>query len=576
MFVLLKSFFRPHRRVLAIAASLILISRVCTFVGPACLGHIINELNKRRTVPDLAILAITMVTALAIEIRTSQYGSRKLAFAANEIGAEIRSSLQSHVLQLPASFFDSERLGSLVSTIIGDTQHLQSMLGETIATRAIKLFESLLGLAYLYFLSPTLAAVGTVLIAAGILWTAQACRKVVPLSRHHKAESVHCAALSTDLVNGIRTIKGHTTEAYHSELFAKVCKQLAETSVHLHEAVTSSYGQGSFFLGFSVPVTIALGTELVLHRGLSVGDLAIYMVVLWRILWPFMDMLALSTDIAAGYAGIERICAILAHPIETAGSAKTHCPTNILGHIEMREICFSYNNHFALRKFNCKFSPGTINALVGPSGSGKSTVLSLLAGFYQPTAGTVLIDGLPLSSLDMSSYRRHVAYVHQNSFIFPGTIRENILIADPHASEDRLRFACETAGISTMFEDVSLLESRDMGEQGMRFSGGQRQRIAIARALLKDPAILLLDEATANLDVRADTLIQRALVNLMRSRTTIIVAHRLSTIRHADQIIVLGDGEIVGVGTHTSLLHNNAHYRSLYDEEFWIAEHLGA
>ncbi|HLI76394.1 MAG TPA: ABC transporter ATP-binding protein, partial [Acidobacteriaceae bacterium] len=510
---LLQRFLRPHARLLAYAIALIILSRLCGLVGPACLGHVLNEFTTRQGVPDLLLLTTVLVAALALEIRSSQLGSRKLAAVSNEVGSSIRSSLQDHVLHLPASFFDSERLGTLVSTVIGDTQQLQSILGETIAARVVKLFESLLGLTYLFFLSPLLASAGALLIAIGVLWTARGSRKVISLSRRQKTEASNCAALSTDLVNGIRTIKGHTAEAHHAGLFTVASRQLARTSIRLHEAVTAAYGQGSFFVGLTVPVTIGLGTRLVLRHELAVGSFVAYTVVLWRILWPFMDLLALSTDLAAGYAGVERIDALFRKPVDTGeGQGRIQCPASLRGRLTLQDVSFTYGDRPTLHGLTCTFEPGTINALVGASGAGKSTVLSLLAGFYQPTSGSICVDGRPLSSLDMPSYRRRLAYVHQNSFIFPGSIRDNILIADPHASEERLRTACRSAGIDPFLDDLPLLSSRDMGEQGARFSGGQRQRIAIARALLQDPTILLLDEATANLDLQADTCIQRALV----------------------------------------------------------------
>jgi ABC-type bacteriocin/lantibiotic exporter with double-glycine peptidase domain len=575
IFYLFHRYMRPHAKGFTSAAFATVISRVCSFAGPVCLGHVLNELASGRNISDLGFLTAGLVAALIVEIRLSQIGSRKLASVASRIGVSMRSSLQGHILCLPVAFFDSERLGSLVSTIMDDTYRVESILGESVAARVVKLFESALGLGYLFLLSPRLASTTTVLIAAGVLWTGRGCRKVVPLSRRHRSEWASCAAICTDLINGVRTIKGHTAEKHHGDLFTSSCSHAAQTSLHLKKTITSVYGQGSFLVGLTVPVTIAIGAELVLRHSLTIGSLVSYTVVLWRILWPFMDLLALSTDLAAGYAGMERISTLLKLPVEGSEQSKgIICPDAISGRIELRNASFSYDNRLTLRSLNCSFVPGTINALVGASGAGKSTMLSLLAGFYQPTTGAVLVDGLPLASLNIRSYRRHVAYVHQHSFIFPGSIRENILIADPHASEERLRCACEAAGIDSLLEDISSLASREMGEQGTRFSGGQRQRIAIARALLKNPAILLLDEATANLDVRADTLIQRALVTLMQGRTTIIVAHRLSTIRHADQIVVLHEGEVVGLGRHASLLRSNAYYRSLYDEEYWLAEHL--
>ena len=300
---------------------------------------------------------------------------------------------------------------------------------------------------------------------------------------------------------------------------------------------------------------------------MSLGAFTAFTFVFWRLMWPVLNLVNVGERVLEGAVSIERVVELLRHPREETERAATVSLSRIKGTIEFDHVSFSYESgHFSLRDISFELQPGTTTALVGPSGVGKSTIMALLAGFYKPGQGAIRIDGIDLSAIHLDSYRKQVALVQQRCFLFPGSIRDNVRLSRPSATENELDEALQAVGISSWAEESAAEGCSRVGEQGTKLSGGQQQRVSIARAFLANPQVLLLDEATSNLDLESEAGIQRSLRQLMRNRTTLIIAHRLSTIRNADQILVLDSGEIIERGSHEELMQFGVRYPKLYED----------
>lgn len=559
--------FRPYRALFLFGAMLMAVSRLCGLVAPASIKYLIDEFLKNGLAAHIWLATVAIACALAIDVITSRYGSRHLARATNNFTSDLRATLMQRVLVLPMKYFEDSRLGALVSSIIHDTEGIRLIIGENTAARILRVFEAVIGTLYLLYLSPSLTAVSLLCIVCGVLIPAFGCRAVLPLSRESRKLASAFSALSTDLVNGVRTIKSHVIENWQGSLYKKASQEVSDAAILLRDRVVVTYAQGAFVLGLTVPLVAFLGMRAVIAHQLSVGAFAAFTAVLWRVLWPFMDLISIGADVTAGLASLERVASLLREEPEGREPLRIVKPASFSGHFVAENLSFAYSHRPVLHDLNFEIMPGKATALVGRSGSGKSTLMALLAGLYCPTSGSLQIDGQDSSSLDLAHYRKRIAYVNQQPFIFAGSIRDNLIIANPGASEQQIVRACRMAGIDLFLAELEDGLDSPLGEQGIRLSGGQRQRIAIARAILSDPDVLLLDEATAHLDSESDALIQQSLAQLMQGRTTVIIAHRLSTISHAHQILVLDQGRIAERGDHESLLQMNGHYTHLYQLE---------
>lgn len=558
---------RPYRVLFVSGALLMAVSRLCGLVAPASIKYLIDAFLKNGFVSNIWLPTLAIAAALAIDVTASRYGSRQLASATNAFTADLRTVLMQRVLALPMKYFEESRLGALVSSIISDTEGVRLIVGENTAARILRVFEAVVGTLYLLYLSPSLTAISLVCIVCGVLIPAYGCRAVLPISREHRRLVTAFSAFSTDLINGVRTIKSHVIEDWESKLYKKASQEVSDAAIQLRDRVVVTYAQGAFVLGLTVPLVTFLGIRAVVNHQLSVGAFAAFTAVLWRVLWPFMDLISIGTDVTAGLASLERVASLLREEPELRETPQSVKPPSFSGHFVGENISFAYSQRPVLHDLSFEILPGQVTALVGRSGSGKSTLMALLAGLYSPTIGSLRIDRHDLSTLDLAHYRKRIAYVNQHPFMFGGSIRDNLIIANPEASKEDILRACRMAGIDLFLEELEGGLDASLGEQGIKLSGGQRQRIAIARAILSNPDVLLLDEATAHLDIESDALIQQSLVQLMQGRTTVIIAHRLSTISHAQQILVLDDGRIAERGNHESLLRINGHYTHMYQVE---------
>lgn len=557
---------QPHVRLLGIGAALMSASRLCGLVAPYCIKYLIDAVNGA-AVPQLYAATAAITIALAADVAASRAGAHCLARATNRFIADLRAALLRRILNMPVRALEDRRLGALVSNVMDDGEGVRLLIGEATTSRMLRMFEAIAGTIFLAWLSPALTLTTLACIAAGVTVAARGCRAALPLSRRHRELNSEFSAMATDLVNGARVIKAHAGEERQSDSCQAEARKLADVAVSLREHVTSSYARGSFLLGLCLPLTAFQGIRAVLHHQLTIGALAAFTALLWRVLWSFMDLIAIGADLSTGFTALERVTELLRQPLELPATLRLHSLSTIRGSFTARNLWFGYAERPVLRGLAFEIAPGSVTAIVGRSGSGKTTLMGLLAGFYRPDHGSLEVDGEHLTQVDLREYRRRVAYVQQQAYIFGGTLRSNLLLSNPSASPAAIAEACRLTGISQFCDELENGLDTVLGEQGVKLSGGQRQRVAIARAILADPDVLLLDEVTANLDYDSDATIQHTLAQLMQGRTTVLVAHRLSSVARASQILVLDAGRIVEAGDHESLIRGGGYYSRLYQTE---------
>jgi subfamily B ATP-binding cassette protein MsbA len=328
-------------------------------------------------------------------------------------------------------------------------------------------------------------------------------------------------------------------------------------------------------MGLVSAVVMFMGAHRILAGTMTLGTFLTYSIFLGLLVAPVFQIVAIGTQITEAITGLERTREILDEKIEDEAPGRVVKLPRVNGQVVMEDVNFAYDSRKeVLHDINFRAEPGTVTALVGPSGAGKSTIIGLIAAFYVPSSGRVLVDGIDLSTVKLDSYRTQLGVVLQETFLFDGTIRENVAFARPEASEAEILAACRIARVDEFAEAFENKYDTIVGERGVKLSGGQKQRVSIARAILADPRILILDEATSSLDSESEALIQEGLRYLMRGRTTFVIAHRLSTIRRAHQILVVEAGRIIERGTHASLYAAGGRYYDLYTKQHSVEENL--
>ena len=391
---------------------------------------------------------------------------------------------------------------------------------------------------------------------------------VRPIFRERSRINAEVTGRLTESLGGIRVIKGFNAEQQEIRVFEKGVELIFNNVKRSLTSTSLLTSASTLFLGLASVGIMALGSAMIIKGAMTIGDFFAFTLYLGFLIAPIVQMGNIGSQITEAFAGLDRSQEILATDREEDDCTRVVSLDRVVGHIVFENVTFSYETgNPILKQVSFDAPPGSVIALVGSSGSGKTTIASLAASFLKPDEGRILIDGSDLSTVTLDSYRSHLGVVLQDDFLYEGTIRENILFGQPNATEKDLYRAVTAAHVkefSDRFEKG--LETR-IGERGVKLSGGQRQRVAIARALLADPKILILDEATSNLDMESEIYIQQSLADLMRGRTTFVIAHRLSTIRQADQILVIESGEIVEKGTHHDLLQKEGRYRQLYNSQ---------
>jgi ABC-type multidrug transport system fused ATPase/permease subunit len=554
---------------LTIGLFLMLISRGAGMVLPATSKYLIDDVIGKGRHELLPMLAFAAGAATILQALTSFTLSQILGVAAQRAITDMRRRVAQHVLRLPIAYFDSTKSGVLISRIMTDAEGVRNIIGTGLVQLLGSLVTAILALAVLFYLNwqMTLITVVTLALFGGAM--AVAFRKVRPLFRTRGEINAQVTGRLGESLGGIRVVKAYTTEKHEDLVFTKGVHKLFRNVAKTITAVSATGTFATIILGVIGVIMMTIGGRAILAGSMTLGELIMYVFFTGLLAAPVMSIASIGTQITEAFAGLDRIRELLRMPTEADEDRNREPLGPIRGEVAFENVSFEYTEGVPVLKNVSFTAPAkTTTALVGSSGSGKSTLISLVMTFNRPKQGRILIDGRDLSVVRQDQYRSNLGIVLQDNFLFDGTIGENIRYGRPDATDEEMKAAARIAHVDEFVEPLEAKYASVIGERGIKLSGGQRQRIAIARAILAEPAILILDEATSSLDSESEAKIQDGLRALRHDRTTFVIAHRLSTIRGADQILVLEDGEIVERGNHAQLLALNGRYKQLYDKQY--------
>ena len=566
---------RPRRGLLALGFLLMVINRISGLVLPASTKFLVDDvIGKHRA--DLCLPLVGMVLlATLVQGLTSFALTQTLSKAAQRLIAELRSRVQEHIGRLPLRYFDSAKVGALVSRIMSDVEGVRNLIGTGLIDFAGGLLTAVVALGYLMHISPLMTAIAFGSLSVFALTLRKSFKIIRPIFRERSRINAEVTGRLTESLGGVRVVKGYHAEAREHQVFAAGIERFLQNIFRSLTATSLMVSSSATLMGVVGAVVMFIGSREIMAGKLTLGAYLSYIVFLGYLAAPLFQVVGIGTQLTEALAGLERTREVLNEAPEDEDPRRTRSLGRIEGFIEFRDVVFGYaDDKPVLHHVSFQAAPGTLTALVGSSGSGKSTIISLLAAFHAPQSGQVLVDSGDLSTVRLDSYRSQLGVVLQDSFLFDGTIRENVAFSRPDAPEEKLLEACRIARVDEFAESFADGYETVVGERGVKLSGGQRQRLSIARAILADPRILILDEATSSLDSESEAIIQAGLAYLMRGRTTFVIAHRLSTIRRADQILVVEEGRIVERGTHANLLQLEGRYHDLYPRQHGLEENL--
>lgn len=558
-------FIWPRRNLLLVGLLLIIVSRLASLVLPGASKYLMDDVIVNKDMNMLQTLVVVVTISIIVQSVTSFLLTKLLSVEAQRLISQLRVQVQRKVLSLPINYFDNNKSGALVSRIMTDVEGVRNLVGTGLVQLIGGSITAILSLFLLIRISPSMTLYVLVPVAIFALIALKAFTYIRPIFRTRRVINADVTGRLTETLNGVRIIKGFNAEAQESQsfedgverIFLNIKKSLTSTAL-----VTSS---ATFLLGLATTGIMGIGGYMIMQGNMTIGEFLSFTLYLGFMIAPIVQMSNIGTQITEAFAGLDRTEEIMAMTAENDLSKRIERLGDINGDIEFQDVSFTYDEGAeVLHNISFKAPRGSVTALVGSSGSGKSTTAGIAASFLTATKGKVTIDGHDLSKVDLTSYRQYLGVVLQDDFLFEGTIRENILFPRPDATESQLIEAARAAYVNEFTDRFEKGLDTIIGERGVKLSGGQRQRIAIARAILADPKIIILDEATSNLDTESEVLIQKSLTELMKGRTTLVIAHRLSTIRQADQILVIEKGEIVERGSHDTLISNNGRYNQLY------------
>jgi len=560
---------------LLLGSILLLISRLAGMVLPLSTKYIGDEVFVNQRYDLIKWIALAILIATLVQGTTSFALSQILGVAAQRAITEMRKRVQAHVERLPISYFDSTQSGQLISRIMNDADGIRNLVGTGLGQILGSLVTAIISIGVLLWLNwqMTIATIVVLLVfGAALLYAFKVLR---PVFRERGEITAQVTGRLTESLGGIRIVKAYTAEKREELSFARGAHRLFRNVAKTVTGVSAISSFSSVIIGAVAVIMIVVGGNAVEAGTMTLGDFLMYISFTFLLAMPIIELTSIGTQITDALAGLDRIREVMAMPTEIDEDKVKEPLKKIDGAIEFRQVEFEYNEGVPVLKgvsFNAE--AGSTTALVGSSGSGKSTILSLVLNFIQPNSGAVLVDGNDLRSVRLRDYRSHLGVVLQDNFLFDGTILDNIQFAHPEADLEMIKHVCKIANADEFIEKFPDGYETIVGERGVKLSGGQRQRIAIARALLADPRVLILDEATSSLDSESEALIQEGLRNLRKGRTTFVIAHRLSTIRSADQILVVEAGEILERGTHDQLIALDGRYKQLYDKQYRFEQNL--
>ncbi len=558
-----------HRRRLGVGLGLLLVNRVAGFVLPASPKWVIDRVIGQHHPELLVPLALAAGVATLVQAATGFGLSQILGVAAQRAITDMRRTVQAYVLRLPVSYFDSTKSGILISRIMSDAEGIRNLVGTGLVQLVGGLLTGAVALVVLFVLNWRLTTIAILILGCFGAGMALAFSKLRPLFRERGKLNADVTGRLGETLGGIRIVKAYRAERGERLVFTRGANTLFRNIATTMTGISAVGSFATIIVGAIGILMILEGTHAVLAGAMTLGDLFMYGIFVGLVALPLINIASIGTQITEAFAGLDRIREIRRLTTEDAADGDRPPLGEVVGDVRFEDVSFEYvAGRDVLQHVSFHAPAGSTTALVGSSGAGKSTLISLVLTFSRPKSGRILVDGRDLAYVRLADYRRQLGVVLQDNFLFDGTVAENIAFARPHASRAEIE---EAARIAHCDEFVRRFENgydTVVGERGVKLSGGERQRVSIARAILADPRILILDEATSSLDSESEAAIQDGLRTLRRGRTTFVIAHRLSTIRSADQILVMEGGQIVEHGTHPELLAKHGRYRQLYDKQY--------
>lgn len=556
----------PRRGLVAGGVALILVNRLAGLVVPASTKVLVDDVLGQADLGLLWRLLLLVGLAVLVQSVTSYLLTLLLSVEAQRLIAQLRAQIQRHVLRLPVRRFDNTRSGELVSRIMDDVEGIRNLVGTGLVQLLGGAVTALVALVFLLRIHPLLTVLALAPLALFGLASTRAFRVLRPTFRRRGAVRAEVTGRLTEALGGIRVIKGFHALEQEAQVFEEGVMRLFATIRKTLVTSSAISSLGTLLTGVAGLMVMGYGGYLIVHGQMTLGELLSFTLFLGYLINPISQMANIGTQMTEAFAGLDRTAELLSWPTEEQDPRRTRVLPPLRGHLVFEDVHFRYEpDKPVLRGISFQAEPGQVVALVGSSGSGKSTIAALAAGFLEPEAGRVLVDEVDLREVVLASYRAQLGLVLQNDFLFDGTIRDNLRFARADATDQEILEAARRAHVLEFAERFPEGLDTVIGERGVKLSGGQRQRVTIARALLADPRILILDEATSSLDTESEALVQRGLAELLRGRTTLVIAHRLSTIRRAHQILVVEAGRIVERGRHDELMDRRGRYYHLYE-----------
>jgi subfamily B ATP-binding cassette protein MsbA len=567
----------PRKGLILIGLVLMCINRIAGLALPYTARPLFDKvLSPQHPHPQILPVIIAIVFgAIVVQAITSYALTQLLSVAGQRLIADMRRQVQRHVGLLSVAYYDENRTGVLVSRIMSDVEGVRNLIGTGLVEFLGGMLTAALVFAYLLYLSPRVTLTVFSVLAVFIFVLQYGFKTIRPIFRERGKINADVTGRLTESLGGVRVIKGYHAEQREANVFSAGVERLLQNVMKTLTMTSVMSSASTTILGVISALVMWLGGRDVLAHNWTVGTYFQYYMFLAFMIAPVFQMVNIGTQLAEAVAGLDRTREIMDELEENKSPARTVKMPPIEGRVQFENVEFAYDPEKpVLHGIGFNAEPGTVTALVGSSGSGKSTIISLICAFHTPITGRVLVDDIDLSTVDLETYRSQLGVVLQDSFLFDGTIRENILFSRPEATEEQFQFACHTACVDEFALRFPEGYETIVGERGVKLSGGQRQRLSIARALLAEPRILILDEATSSLDSESEAMIQSGLAELMHGRTTFVIAHRLSTIRRADQILVIEGGRIIERGNHAALFALGGRYYDLYMRQHGLEANL--
>jgi len=568
---------QPRLGLILLSLGLMSINRVAGLTLPILSKGLIDKvLGGPHPQPQLLSVYILIVCgAMVVQAITSFSLTQVLSKAGQRLIAEMRRQVQRHVGLLPVSYYDENRTGTLVARIMTDVEGIRNLVGTGLVEFLGGMLTAVLAFLYLMHMSARITLTVFAVLGMFVFVLQYGLRRIRPIFRERGKINADVTGRLTESLGGVRVIKGYHAEEREAHVFADGVARLLDNVMRSLTMTSSLAAASTGVLGLVSSVVMWMGGASVLHGTWTVGDYFSYNITLAFMVAPVFQIVNIGTQLTEAFAGLDRTNEILAELEENQSPGRVAQMQPIEGQVRFEDVGFAYvDDKPVLHGITFEAPPGTVTALVGSSGSGKSTIISLLCAFHTPGSGRVLVDGVDLATVNLNTFRSQLGVVLQDSFLFDGSVRDNVMFSRPDATEEQFLFACRTARVDEFAERFPEGYETIVGERGVKLSGGQKQRLSIARALLAEPRILILDEATSSLDSESEAMIQTGLSQLMKGRTTFVIAHRLSTIRRADQILVVENGRIVERGNHAELYALQGRYYDLYTRQHGLETNL--